>query len=67
MLGLALEKEEVYYIPVQGMITGAYLADKLLALSKTTLLCSWDVKAMLKHAPIEDTAHVFDAGVGRIS
>ena len=64
MLGVALSKEEVYYIPIQGMITGAYLSDKLLALSKKTLLCSWDIKSMLKYVPIEEAACVFDAGVG---
>lgn len=63
MLGIALGQEEVYAIPVQGMITGAYLAGKLEKLSETTTLSSMDVKAMLKHISLEATDRVFDAGV----
>lgn len=63
MLGIALGQEEVYAIPVQGMITGAYLARKLEKLSETTMLSSMDVKAMLKHISLETPDRVFDAGV----
>ncbi len=63
MLGIALGPEEVYAIPVQGIITAAYLAGKLEKLSETTMLCSMDVKAMLKHISVEEPERVFDAGV----
>ena len=62
--GIALSETEVYYIPVQGFVTGEYLTEKLEQLSCRTILCGMDIKAVLKHVSIEDGSHVFDAGVG---
>lgn len=62
--GIALSETEVYYIPVQGFVTGEYLTEKLEQLSCRTVLCGMDIKAVLKHVSIEDGSHVFDAGVG---
>lgn len=73
--GLALSEEEIYYIPVEGMITEAYLCGKLENLfnkasennkennTETHMICALDVKALLKHISFDDPAAVFDAGV----
>lgn len=63
-LGLAVSAEEVYYIPVQGVITGQYLTGQLEELSRNTVLCAMDVKALLKHVKIAESSMVFDTGVG---
>lgn len=63
-LGLALEEKEVYYVPVEGLITGEYLCGKLQALSAKTMISALDIKALLKHVDIQKPARVFDAGVG---
>ena len=62
-LGLALNDKEIYYIPVQGMITPGYLSDKLKSLGKNTILCAMDVKAILKHAQLQPDTRVFDCGI----
>lgn len=62
-LGLALNEDEIYYIPVQGMTTPGYLSEKLESLSQNTMLCSMDVKAMLKHIELRPEAKVFDCGI----
>jgi DNA polymerase-1 len=62
-LGLALGGDEIYSIFVQGLITGPYLCTKLAELSGKTVLCSMDVKAMLKHVEISGPEHIFDTGV----
>ena len=59
-LGLALGKEKIYYIPAGGMITGAYLAERLGTLSENTVVCALDIKAVLKHTGLKQ---VFDVGV----
>ena len=61
--GLALSQDEMYYIPVGGMVTAAYLGDKLGQLGDRTLVCSMDVKAMLKRAELRADARVFDCGI----
>lgn len=63
-LGLALSSEEVYYMPVQGFVTGEYLTAQLQELSRNTMLCAMDVKGLLKHVAIEDSSRVFDIQVG---
>ena len=63
-LGLALEKEEIYYIPAEGLLTGEYLGGALEELAAHTILCSLDVKSMLKYVTLNDAEHVFDMGVG---
>lgn len=63
-LGLALAENEVYYVPVEGMVTGEYLCGKLQTLSGKIVLSALDVKALLKHVNMQKPAGVFDAGVG---
>ena len=63
-VGIALEENEVYYIPAQGLMTGDYLCGKLRKLADTTILCSMDVKSILKHLNLTESSHVFDTGIG---
>ena len=58
--GLALGEDEMYYVPVEGMVTAAYLSDKIGRLGKHTTVCSMDVKTMLKRADLTPDANVFD-------
>ena len=47
--GLALGENEMYYVPVEGMVTAAYLSDRVgRSLGKSTAVCSMDVKTMLE-------------------
>lgn len=57
---LALDEKEVYYIPAEGLITEKYLCGKI---EELQMICSLDIKAMLKHVKIENPSFVFDAGV----
>ena len=62
-LGLVLDEDEIYYIPVEGMITPEYLSDKLYILGKTATVCAMDVKAMQKHADLKLEDKVFDCQI----
>ena len=61
--GLALGEDEMYYVPVEGMVTSAYLSDKIGRLGKNTTVCSMDIKTMLKRADLTPDANVFDCGI----
>ena len=61
--GLALGEDEMYYVPVEGLVTAAYLSDKIGRLGKHTTVCSMDVKTMLKRADLTPDANVFDCGI----
>lgn len=63
-LGIALSKEEIYYIPSEGLITGEYLCGKIRDLSERVILCAMDIKALLKHVRISDASRIFDTGIG---
>ena len=63
-LGIALTKEEIYYIPSEGLITGEYLCGKVRDLAETVILCAMDIKALLKHVRISDASRIFDTGIG---
>ena len=63
-LGIALTKEEIYYIPSEGLITGEYLCGKVRDLAETVILCAMDIKALLKHVHISDASRIFDTGIG---
>ena len=41
--GMVLNENEMYYIPVGGMITAAYLGDKIGGLGEKTTVCAMDV------------------------
>ena len=62
-LGIALTKGEIYYVPVEGLLTGDYICAALKEIADSTILCSIDVKSMLKHVGLEDAGHVFYTGV----
>ena len=62
-LGLAFSKEEIYYIPAEGLCTGSYLCGKLAELSEKTMLSALDIKTLLKNVELTENAKVFDAGV----
>ena len=63
-VGIALEEDEVYHIPAEGLMTGDYLCGKLKELADTTALCCMDVKSVLKHVKLTEASHVFDTGIG---
>ena len=63
-LGIALSKEEIYYIPSEGLTTGEYLCGKVRDLSERVILCAMDIKALLKHVRISDASRIFDIGIG---
>lgn len=48
------------------MTTPGYLSEKLESLSQNTMLCSMDVKAMLKHIELRPEAKVFDCGIAAL-
>mgnify|MGYP000435275797 FL=1 len=67
-VGLALDQEEVYFIPVEGLLTENYLCGKLQQLLQKSshgalTICSMDVKSMLKYVDGEDFGEIFDTGV----
>ena len=62
--GLALAQEEIYYIPVEGLVTESYLCSRLEQLFQgDRVICATDVKALLKHLDFDEKTTVFDAGV----
>ncbi len=62
--GLSLDQEEIYYIPVEGLVTESYLCSKLEQLFQgDRVICATDVKALLKHLDFDEKTTVFDAGV----
>lgn len=63
-LGIAISEDEVYYIPVQGLITGEYLVQKILELWAKVIICALDIKFLLKYVGLEECKNVFDAGIG---
>lgn len=63
-LGVALSQEEIYYLPVEGILTGEYLCRKLLELNRDTVLSVLDAKALLKHVKLQASEQVFDLGIG---
>lgn len=40
-LGIALDKEEIYYIPVEGLLTGDFLCASLKDLAKQRFFVRW--------------------------
>lgn len=63
-LGIALEKEEVYYIPAEGLLSGEYLCEKLRKLGEATVISAMDIKMLLKHVEIQEPGQVFDLEIG---
>lgn len=63
-VGAALDQQEVYYLPAEGLLTGEYLCSKLENLAEKTVICALDIKALLKYVKIRKASQVFDAGIG---
>lgn len=63
-LGIALEKEEVYYVPAEGILTGEYLCEKLRKLGETTVISAMDIKMLLKYVDSLKPGQVFDIEIG---
>lgn len=63
-LGVALDPQEVYYLPVEGLLTGEYLCGRIENLAQKTVLSALDIKALLKHVRIGKPSQVFDVGIG---
>ena len=63
LTGCSQTQEEIYQIPVGGLLTGDYLCGKLKTLADSTVLCAMDIKSVLKHVSLDDSKKVFDAGV----
>lgn len=63
-LGVALEKDEVYYLPAEGLMTGEYLCGKLSELGSHIRISAMDIKSLLKHVHLGKTSQVFDMGIG---
>lgn len=70
--GLALDEKEIYYIPVEGLVTESYLCGKIETLchsfenkedGEKGCICALDVKSVLKHIKAENPEIFFDAGV----
>lgn len=59
-LALALSEKEVVFFPAAGEITGAYLQDKLTALSGSVCLSTFDIKRHYGCLCREDTDRYFD-------
>ncbi|MGN1147176.1 MAG: DNA polymerase I [Lachnospiraceae bacterium] len=59
-LALAVSEKEVFFFPVEGEMTGAYLAEKLEALSKKVPLSTFDIKNHYRYLDRQDTEHYFD-------
>ena len=62
-VGLVLDENEIYQIPVGGLLTGEYLCTKIEKLAQETVICSMDIKAALKHVALTKPEQVFDAGI----
>lgn len=63
-MGIALEKNEIYYVPARGLVTGEYLCAMIQKLGQETLLGAMDIKALLKHVKLSDKGEIFDLGIG---
>lgn len=59
----SVEQKEIYYIPVEGLITGDYLCGKLQKLGETAVICALDIKSILKHVELGFSSQVFDSQV----
>ena len=62
-VGLVLDENEIYQIPVGGLLTGEYLCTKIEKLAQETVICAMDIKAVLKHVALTKPEQVFDAGI----
>ena len=59
----ALPDHEVYVIPAGADLPGERIAEGIRSLSGGPVICSMDMKALLKHAGFRPDEKIFDAGV----
>ena len=62
-LGVALEEDEIYYVPAEGLLTKEYLCGKIQDLAEKTVIAALDIKSILKYIKIEKHSRVFDLGI----
>ena len=62
-LGIALEEDEIYYVPAEGLLTKEYLCGKIQDLAEKTVIAALDIKSILKYIKIEKHSRVFDLGI----
>ena len=62
-LGIALEENEIYYVPAEGLLTKEYLCGKIQDLAEKTIIAGLDIKSILKYVKIEKHSRVFDLGI----
>ncbi|MDO4519218.1 MAG: DNA polymerase I [Eubacteriales bacterium] len=60
---VALSTEEVYFVPVEGLITEHYLKLNIKELSQNVKLCTMDGKALIKACELEDDSEILDLSV----
>lgn len=63
-LSLALSKERIAFIPVQGFITGNFLKEELYKLSQTAQLGTFDIKKHYDSLAQDTTERYFDILIG---
>ena len=61
---VAVDEDEVYYLPAEGLVTGEYLCEKIKNLAETTVICAMDIKSLLKHVELTKPSQIFDTGIG---
>ena len=61
---VAVNEDEVYYLPTEGLVTGEYLCGKIKNLAETTVICAMDIKSLLKHVELTKPSQIFDTGIG---
>lgn len=61
--GLALGENEMYYVPVEGMVTAAYLSDKIRETGKVYHSLFHGRKNLHQRADLTPDANVFDCGI----
>ena len=62
-MGISWGKEDTYFLPVEGLLTGEYLCKKAEELKEDCELCALDIKSLLKFVNLDQPDRVFDAGV----
>ena len=63
-LSLCLSKDEVYIIVAEGLLTKAYLCDKLNELVKYTKLVTYDIKQQYSYINASTGSDFFDVLIG---
>lgn len=63
-IGLAIEGQELTYLPVEGFLTAEYLKDHLeKVFAGNGVVSAWDIKEMRKTIDIPEREGIFDLGI----